>query len=114
MAAKSEKKKEEMTGEIEAAPAPRRKPSASTDTIRLFMWGFQRYFQSSLKFRAEELFKALDPGFEVKVFLLGLVRKKSPTNHPVCLEPEECGFEPHTFASVREDARSHLINVARG
>jgi len=75
------------------------------------MWGFQQHFQISLKVRVEELFKALDPNFEVEVFLLGLVRNESPTNHPVCLEPEECGFEPHHFASVREDAK-HFLAVA--
>src|ERR1035437_6131471 len=78
------------------------------DPIKLFMWGYQRHFQISLKVRAEELFKALDPNYEVEVFLLGLVRNESPTNHPVCLEPEECGFEPHHFGSVREDAKHFL------
>jgi len=81
------------------------------ETIKLFMWGYQRHFQISLKVRAEELFKALDPGFEIEVFLLGLVRNESPTNHPVCLEPEECGFEPYNFTSVREDAK-HFLAVS--
>jgi len=75
------------------------------------MWGFQQHFQISLKVSAEELFKELDPNFEVKVFLLGLVRNESPTNHPICLEPEECGFEPRDFGSVREDAK-HFLAVA--
>lgn len=72
------------------------------------MWGYQRHFQISLKVRAEDLFEALDPGFEVGVFLLGLVRNESPANHPVCLEPEECGFELYHFASVRNDAKHYL------
>jgi len=30
-------------------------------TINLFMWGFQAYFQISLKVRVESLFETLDP-----------------------------------------------------
>jgi hypothetical protein len=58
--------------------------------------------------KAHMVFNAHDPGFKVEVFLLGLVRNESPTNYPICLEPEDCGFETHTFASVREDAKHFL------
>jgi hypothetical protein len=46
------------------------------ETIRLFMWGYQRHFDPNL--------------------------------HPVCLEPEECGFRPEDFETVREAAKHHL------
>jgi len=68
------------------------------------MWGFQRHFQNSVQRKAEKLFHALDPHFEIETFLLGLVRKQSPEDHPICLEPEECSFEPEQFAEVRQDA----------
>jgi DisA bacterial checkpoint controller nucleotide-binding len=73
-------------------------------TIRLFMWGYQRHFQISVKNRAKELFRALNPEFETDVFLLGVRRSDDLQKHPVCLEPEDCGFEPEDFASIREDA----------
>jgi hypothetical protein len=83
--------------------------------IKLFMWGYQRCFQISVQVEAEKLFQALDPGFEVETFLLGLVCKESPEDHPICLEPEECGFEPDDFASVRDDAKQNLaVAVAAG
>ncbi|HUD46521.1 MAG TPA: hypothetical protein VMR33_06810, partial [Candidatus Baltobacteraceae bacterium] len=78
------------------------------EAIKLFMWGYQRYFQDSVQVEAEKLFRALDPSFEVETFLLGLVRNESPEDHPICLEPEECGFEPNDFASVRDDAKHNL------
>jgi hypothetical protein len=68
------------------------------------MWGYQKHFQISAKVSAESLFRKLNPEFEVEVFLLGLRRKDDPQQHPVCLEPEDCGFKPEDFASVREDA----------
>jgi len=75
-------------------------------TIRLFMWGFQGHFQSSAKFHANEVFGELDPSIEASVFLLGLLRAEAPQedNYPVCIEPEECGFSPNEFASIRQDA----------
>ena len=78
------------------------------------MWGYQRHFQISVKLAAQSLFKALDPHFEVEVFLLGLVREDAaakPGNNPICLEPEECGFEPEAFASVRADTE-HFLAVS--
>lgn len=80
--------------------------------IKLFMWGYQRHFQHSVQVEAEKLFQALDPGFEVETFLLGLLRKESPEDHPICLEPEECGYEPDDFASVRDDAKHYLAVAA--
>lgn len=74
------------------------------NTIRLFMWGYQQHFQISAKHRAEELFHKLNPEFETEVFLLGLRREDDPQQHPVCLEPEDCGFKPEDFAEVRQDA----------
>jgi hypothetical protein len=78
--------------------------------IRLFMWGFQQHFQSSVQHQAERLFKAVDPEFEVKIFLLGIDRTQKPDNWPVCLEPEECGFDEKEFSSVHADTQHFLEN----
>ena len=71
------------------------------------MWGFQRHFQISLQHRAEDLFKALNPEFEVETFLLGILREQKADRHPICLEPEDCGFNPSDFSSVMKDAEHY-------
>jgi len=76
-------------------------------TIRLFMWGYQLHFQASAQHAADTLFKALHPDFEVELFLLGLARDGVKDVHPVCLQPEECGFSPSDFELVRSDAEHH-------
>jgi len=68
------------------------------------MWGYQQHFQISVKHCAAALFGKLHPEFETEVFLLGLRREENPQQHPVCLEPEDCGFKPENFNSVRDDA----------
>lgn len=76
----------------------------NSNTIELFMWGYQRHFQIGVEDAAEQVFKKLDPGFQVKVFLLGVLREPSPRWHPVCLEPPNCGFTTSDFSSLRTDA----------
>lgn len=73
-------------------------------TIRLFMWGYQIHFHISVRLGAEELFRKLNPELEVETFLLGLIREETPGHHPICLEPEDCGFQISDFDGIREDA----------
>ena len=68
------------------------------DTIRLFMWGYQLHVRISVQHRAEALFQALNPDFEVETFLLGILREQSDDRHLVYLEPEDCGFVPSHFS----------------
>ncbi len=70
------------------------------------MWGFQGHFQGSVEFHAREVFGKLDASIEASAFLLGLLRDgaSEEENYPVCLEPEDCGFSPEEFESIREDA----------
>jgi hypothetical protein len=76
----------------------------SFNMIDLFMWGYQRHFQIGVEDAAERVFEKLDPGFQVKVFLLGVLRVPSPEWHPICLEPPTCGFAPSDFSSLLKDA----------
>ncbi len=68
------------------------------------MWGYQRHFQIGIEHAAEQVFEKLDAGFQVKVFLLGVLREPSAGWHPICLEPPTCGFSPSDFSSLRTDA----------
>lgn len=78
------------------------------NTIDLFMWGYQRHFQTSAQRAAKNLFHKIDPDLEAKTFLLGLVRTPGEDKHPVCLEPEDCGWRPDAFASVRKYSEHFL------
>lgn len=77
-------------------------------SIRLFMWGYQQHFQISVQIQAAALFDKLDPEFVVQTFLVGLIKKDSTGMNPVCLEPEDCGWMPEDFSSVRKDAEHFL------
>ena len=80
------------------------------NTIDLFMWGYQRHFQVSVQHAAKDLFRKIDPDLEPTTFLLGLVRAPAEDKHPVCLEPEDCGWRPSDFASVRKNS-DHFLAV---
>lgn len=84
----------------------------SSNTIDLFMWGYQRHFQIGVENAAEQVFGKLDPGFQVKVILLGVLREPSVGCHPVCLEPPICGFFPSDFSSLIRDAA--MLRAADG
>jgi hypothetical protein len=84
----------------------------SSNTIDLFMWGYQRHFQIGAEDAAERVFEKLDPGFQVKLFILGVLREPSVGWHPVCLEPPICGFSPSDFSSLLSDAA--MLRAADG
>jgi DNA integrity scanning protein DisA with diadenylate cyclase activity len=70
------------------------------NTIDLFMWGFQQHIQISLKVSAESLFNQIDPELKPRLFLLGILTENRTDRHPVCLEPEECGYSVDSFQEV--------------
>jgi hypothetical protein len=76
-------------------------------TIELFMWGYQSHFQISAKVAAEGIFAKLDKNLAPKVFLVGVLTEDRNDRHPVCLEPEDCGYDVHKFSGVLERA-NHL------
>ncbi len=74
----------------------------------MFIWGYQRHFATSVQNLAAEYFAMLDPDLETQTFLLGIVRETSTNGPAICLEPEECGYSPEDFETVREDTE-HLL-----
>ncbi len=79
-------------------------------TIDLFMWGYQPHFQISAKADAKEIFAKLDQNLAPNVFLLGILVQDRKDRHPICLEPEDCGYDVQRFSDVMERA-SHLEAV---
>ena len=74
-------------------------------TIKYFMWGLQTDFRISAKVAAESLFSELDKNLVPDVFLIGVLDEDREDRHPICLEPEECGYEVSQFSDAKEQAR---------
>ncbi|MEQ5790651.1 DNA integrity scanning protein DisA nucleotide-binding domain protein [Muricauda sp. NFXS6] len=73
-----------------------------SNTIKLFMWGYQHHMQSSLQIEAEQFFTRIDKNLNPKIFLLGVLIEDREDRHDICLEPEDCGYNIHTFTGLRQ------------
>ena len=69
-----------------------------------FMWGYQGHFLTSATVAAETLFSKLDPMLEPHVFLVGVLIEEHPRRSPVCIEPDDCGYDAARFTSVKTRA----------
>lgn len=78
------------------------------DAIKPSIWAYQRNFRRSVQYNASKLVELLDEDLVAETFLLGLPRDGKAELHPVCLEPEECGWTAPEFSSVRTDADALL------
>jgi DNA integrity scanning protein DisA with diadenylate cyclase activity len=76
-------------------------------TIRLFMWGYQAHFRISAQVATEGIFNQLDNKLIPRVFLVGILVEDQDDRYPICIEPEDCGYEPDSFSDVKEQAQ-HL------
>src|ERR1022692_1202742 len=74
------------------------------------MWGYQTYFRISAQTAAEGIFNKLDSNLNPKVFLVGLLVENLHDRHPVCVEPEDCGYKPALFGDVKKQSE-HLEAV---
>jgi len=72
------------------------------NTIDLFMWGYQQHVQISFQVSAESLFKKIDYKLNPKVFFIGILVDKREDRHPVCLEPESCGYNVNSFSDLKD------------
>ena len=70
------------------------------DGIKLFMWGYQQHFRISIEVTARALFERIDKRLSPRIFLLGVLVDKRDDRHPICLEPEECGFDVSDFSGL--------------
>lgn len=81
-----------------------------SSTIDLFMWGYQRHIQASLQNSAKSLFNEIDRRLKPKVYLIGILTDDRTDRHPICLEPEDCGFSIDAFKDIKGLAQQ-LENV---
>lgn len=70
------------------------------NVIEYFMWGYQQHVQISLQGNAQSLFSQIDMELKPTVFLLGILTEKRENRHPICLEPEDCGFRVDSFKRI--------------
>ena len=70
------------------------------NVIEYFMWGYQQHVQISLQGNAQSLFNQIDMELKPTVFLLGILTEKRENRHPICLEPEDCGFRVDSFKGI--------------
>ena len=70
------------------------------NVINLFMWGYQQHFQISIQVTAESLFNEIDKRLKPKTFLLGVLVDHRDERHPICLEPEDCGYSVKPFQEI--------------
>lgn len=72
------------------------------------MWEYQQHIQISFKVSAECLFNQIDSRLQPSVFLLGILTEDRDNRHPICLEPDGCGFEVECFQNIKILAKELL------
>lgn len=58
------------------------------DTIKHFMWGYQRHFRHTVERETQRVLESLKRGLDPKVFLVGVRVSNSENLLPACVEPE--------------------------
>ena len=85
--------------------------------LKYFMWAHQHSTLDGIQRYAEELFQEISPKLKPRVFLLGLLRDKKEglkyPQHPVCIQPEECGIDVALFSDVDDVDNSIWKNDKR-
>lgn len=74
------------------------------NTLKYFIWGYQRHFYVSAQTAAKAVFDIIDKRLQPKVFLIGVLQEQKPDSCQVCVEPEDCGYLPEHFEGVLERA----------
>ncbi|HEU4325497.1 MAG TPA: diadenylate cyclase [Roseiflexaceae bacterium] len=72
--------------------------------IEYFMWPYQQMFAISVQNTANDIFDLIDGRLKPKIFLLGFLAEDMENRHPICMEPEDSGYNPNLFADVMNRA----------
>ena len=67
---------------------------------KYFMWEFQSHFRALAEMAAKSLFGELDSTLRPRIALIGLLQSHRIDHHPLCVEPEDGGFEPRQFSEL--------------
>jgi len=78
--------------------------------LEYFMWAHQHTTRDNIQRYAKKLFKEISPRLKPQIFLLGILREKNEESkyiqHPICMQPEECGINVTLFNDVDSIANS--------
>lgn len=77
----------------------------NNNVLKYFMWGFQQHFRTSINLTAETLFKQIDNQLRPEAFLMGVLVDKRSDRHPICIEPEDCGYDVKAFSELESLAK---------
>ncbi|MBN1908225.1 MAG: DNA integrity scanning protein DisA nucleotide-binding domain protein [Pirellulales bacterium] len=75
--------------------------------VEYFIWGYQEHFHLGAEVQARILFEKLDPDFDVRVHLVGILTQEREDRHSVCVVPVDSTYQPEVFAGVPE--RAHVL-----
>ncbi len=78
----------------------------SGNFIKLFMWGYQQHILISFQVSAEQLFNKVDSRLNPRVFFIGVLVEEREDRHPICLEPENCGYSTENFSDLKKLANA--------
>jgi enoyl-CoA hydratase/carnithine racemase len=76
--------------------------------LKYYMWGYQPHLWISVKLLAEKLFEELGCQVAPSVFLVGMRTREQEGSLPICVEPEECVFQPDKFHDLSRRVDVHL------
>ena len=78
--------------------------TTSMADLKYFMWGFQQPFLLNCGALMRAVLCQMDCPLEHSLFLLGFRVTADKRFHPVCVEPEDCRYQPALFTGIYEDA----------
>src|SRR5438874_1117791 len=68
--------------------------------LKYFMWGFQPQFMWSADYLFGGLCELIGCDLKPSHFLVGFLQGKPKSFLPICVEPEDCTFQPEDFKDV--------------
>jgi hypothetical protein len=78
--------------------------------LKYFMWGYQPHFQLIAQSRAKELFERFEADLQPTMFLVGLLHTEKEGRFPICVEPQDCPFQPELLEDIWQEAEQLELN----
>jgi DNA integrity scanning protein DisA with diadenylate cyclase activity len=71
------------------------------NTIKYFIWGYQRFAQIGLQVSAETLFDKIDKRLRPNVFFIGVLTQERNDRHKICIEPDDTRYKVSSFTGLK-------------
>lgn len=73
--------------------------------LKYFMWGYQPHFHLIASSRAKDLFAIFEADLQPSVFLVGLLATETEGQFPICIEPQDCPYQPEVLEGIWQEAK---------